>query len=454
MSAGETLFVVMMLLGVLGCAVLFIRAFSEKLVDCIGLFGLLFILIFVVRPGAIFLLGYPPRPDFIPDFRGDVELLAQVELLALSCLAGVAAVLATVRSAGIFAKLFPHIDTPHANSEGIERALWIYWGLSALVVAYVLATAPSIARLILYVRLEKGLGDATLISEILPATLYLTVGYGLTMLQQQRMGRFWSAIIMFLLLGTYTALTGSRNSIVLPGIALTAGLWLYTGNWRASIFANKRPRKDIVMLGLAFCVPLALLFGLNLYRLMSVRGATITGDMLNLEEIMISMNMNLFDGFAGVAKLISNGLPLRDGEDFYLGFIGLIPRALWADKPEVINTGVTVAQLFIPTRVFGLPISSPGEWYYNFGWFGPFVGGVVTGFFLRAIQTRYRDWMLNAFSLVIGVQLIMDLIQLGFSNTLARRYFVIVVPIFLFNVMAKWLQPKARPRPAFRGAFA
>ncbi|WP_222872365.1 hypothetical protein [Hankyongella ginsenosidimutans] len=62
--------------------------------------------------------------------------------------------------------------------------------------------------------------------------------------------------------------------------------------------------------------------------------------------------------------------------------------------------------------------------------------------------------MLNAFSLVIGVQLIMDLIQLGFSNTLARRYFVIVVPIFLFNVMAKWLQPKARPRPAFRGAFA
>ena len=70
MSAGETLFVVMMLLGVLGCAVLFIRAFSEKLVDCIGLFGLLFILIFVVRPGAIFLLGYPPRPDFIPDFRG------------------------------------------------------------------------------------------------------------------------------------------------------------------------------------------------------------------------------------------------------------------------------------------------------------------------------------------------------------------------------------------------
>lgn len=454
MSGGETLMVILLLLAVLGCAVLFIRAFSEKLVDCVGLFGMLFILIFVVRPAAIYLLGYPPRPDFIPDFRGDIDLLARMELLALSCLAGVALVLATVRSAGLFAKLFPHIATPHAHAEGIERALWIYWALSAAVALYVLATAPSIARLILYVRLEKGLGDATLISEVLPATLYLTVAYGLTMLQQQRMGRFWSAIVMFLLLGTYTAMTGSRNSIVLPGIALTAGLWLYTGNWRTAIIANRRPRKDIVMLGLAFCVPMALLFALNLYRLMSVRGATISGDMFNLEEIMVSMNMNLFDGFAGVARLVQNGLPLRDGQDFVLGFIGLIPRALWAGKPEVINTGVTVAQLFIPTRVFGLPISSPGEWYYNFGWYGPFVGGVVTGFILRALQTRYQDWMLNAFSLVIGVQMIMDLIQLGFSNTLARRYFVIVLPIFLFGLMAKGLQPKTRPNPALRGAFA
>ncbi len=454
MSGGETLMVILLLLAVLGCAVLFIRAFSEKLVDCVGLFGLLFILIFVVRPAAIYLLGYPPRPDFIPDFRGDVELLARLELLALSCLAGVALVLATVRSAGLFANFFPHIASPHARSEGIERALWIYWALSAAVALYVLATAPSIARLILYVRLERGLGDATLISEVLPATLYLTVAYGLTMLQQQRMGRFWSAIVVFLLLGTYTAMTGSRNSIVLPGVALTAGLWLYSGNWRSAIFANRRPRKDIVMLGLAFCVPMALLFALNLYRLVSVRGATISGDMFNLEEIMVSMNMNLFDGFAGVAKLVQNGLPLRDGQDFVLGFIGLIPRALWAGKPEVINTGVSVAQLFIPTRVFGLPISSPGEWYYNFGWYGPFVGGVVTGFILRAIQTRYQDWMLNAFSLVIGVQMIMDLIQLGFSNTLARRYFIIVMPIFLFGLMAKGLQPKTRPKPALHGAFA
>lgn len=425
--------VILMLSAVLALIVMFIRTFSNKIVEPVALFGLLYALVFVGRPASIYLFGFQTWPPFIPDFQADIALLARVEMLALSGLAGVAAVLAFLPSTGGLARVFPHIGQPHANVRPVTAAAALFCGLGLLAAAYIIISAPSLKQLTRFLRVEQGLGPVgQLTFWLIPLGASLAISLALLMLQQGRMARFGLWIGLYLMFGVAVAFMGVRAAIVVPTIALFMGLWLYSGRWRQAVLARRPVKKNIVVLGLLLCLPMLLLLLLNIFRQENTRVAGADQELYGIEGVFISMNLTTFDGFAGMAQLIGEGLPTRDGEDFYLAIIGVIPRFMWPDKPTVINSGVAIAQIFEPTRKLGMPISGPGEWYYNFGLIGPFVGGMVTGLLLAGMRDRYRDWLTNPFSLMLGTRFIVDVLQLGFSNTTPRRYFTMVAPYFAF----------------------
>jgi len=87
----------------------------------------------------------------------------------------------------------------------------------------------------------------------------------------------------------------------------------------------------------------------------------------------------------------------RYGEDFWIGLQGVIPRALWEGKPDVIRTGGWFTETYTPEKSGGQPPGAMAEWWMNFGLAGVLfaytAGGAFWGLARRYFQqTGYPLW--------------------------------------------------------------
>ena len=76
---------------------------------------------------------------------------------------------------------------------------------------------------------------------------------------------------------------------------------------------------------------------------------------------------------------------------FFRGIIGLIPRAVWKEKPDLIDHSTIISSDIYNVTTYGRPIGSFGYSYYCFGIIGTIITGLVSGMLTK----RFYHWMLN-----------------------------------------------------------
>jgi len=115
----------------------------------------------------------------------------------------------------------------------------------------------------------------------------------------------------------------------------------------------------------------------------------------------------------------------RHGDTLVSLLTTFIPRVLWPDKPG-IQVGLLVAKEFFPQESDNVNLSPShlGEWYWNFGWLGVFLGMPITGGVLGLVGSRCNlsrgVTLTRVLTLLVTIQVLIQ----GFEASVAIQYSV------------------------------
>lgn len=161
-------------------------------------------------------------------------------------------------------------------------------------------------------------------------------------------------------------------------------------------------------------------------------------------SITRGLNLNNYDAFLLAIRDFQGAETKRNGEDFANAFLGLVPRALWPDKPQFINVGDWFAQVYKPGKVSGTPVTLLGEWFLNFGILGLVVGGTLSGSLYRGIILRYPDYRTNPLVFMTVISVVFNITAFGASNNLPRKVVLFGAPLLAFIFVAEYISKRSR----------
>lgn len=104
---------------------------------------------------------------------------------------------------------------------------------------------------------------------------------------------------------------------------------------------------------------------------------------------------------------IIRGVPKRmdfiHGETLWGWMAAPVPKSMWESKPMWAGKGPFINQHIFKDKagISGVPPGLIAEFYWNFGYFGVFVGMFVLGLFLRHLFETFRDFIGNPSSVLI-----------------------------------------------------
>ncbi|GAA5141816.1 hypothetical protein GCM10023340_04170 [Nocardioides marinquilinus] len=245
-------------------------------------------------------------------------------------------------------------------------------------------------------------------------------------------------------------LWGSRSVLVVIAATVILGLRRRRSESSAPTPAagsrSSRPRGAVVVrLALAVVLVVATAGTLRI-----VRDDLTQGEVLDVyaeagpaRQMSLATNATYFDA----AMLAFRDWPAhnepRAGEDFVTGFVALVPRLVWADKPDAIAPGRWFRQHYQPEKVNGWPMGAAGLWYLNFGWVGLLLGGLLSGLLLGAVAKEQRRRPDHGYNRAVAVMVGVFVLGLGWDSDSVVRIVIWVVPLWL---VARYVSP----RPAAR----
>lgn len=150
-----------------------------------------------------------------------------------------------------------------------------------------------------------------------------------------------------------------------------------------------------------------------------------------IRKFSVALNLVPLDAFMMAIRDWPDRYPFRNGEDFYNGLVGIVPRTIWANKPQFTAPGQWFRQIYEPEKANGWPFTIVGEWYVNFGVTGVIAGGLLTGWVFRAAQRRYADHDRNPVSWMMAILLVFYVFQGGMWSQSAIFYVLWLVPLFV-----------------------
>lgn len=234
---------------------------------------------------------------------------------------------------------------------------------------------------------------------------------------------FITMISMILIL----ILTGRRgliiNSLILPFMSYY--------NYRRKKITNK----TIVIVG-GICAILILFIG-NLRGQSSVSSkegwlANVITDL----TVTTQMGENLPDT---IYALDSGMIKYQHFKYLNRGIIGMIPRAIWKNKPELIDHSMIVSKLVYNIDTFGRPIGAFGFAYLCFGILGVIIFGLITGF----ITKKFYMWMIenngyiHIFLYSILVMHVMNIIKPEAVINIITFFVIILVSTIISEILNK-----------------
>lgn len=253
------------------------------------------------------------------------------------------------------------------------------------------------------------------------------------------------AVVAFVLLAGYVAFR------VRPGTVLGADALASTTTGATAVRRARRRWRSQVLRGLVgvAIVALGLIVGLRVARDLVSRGElneTIADEAV-VRQVSVAANTTYYDASMLAMRDWPARHGFRGGEDFVNGAAGVVPRAIWPEKPEVIVPGAWFRQIYEPEVRNGWPMGSAGEWYLNFGWIGVVSGGLVSGVVLAWVQGRLRHAAESPMAFVTTLIVGLQVIEIGVNTQSALRWVSWCLPLFL-------LAPLLRRRSLARGATA
>jgi oligosaccharide repeat unit polymerase len=383
----------------------------------------------IITPGLFYLLNIEQLAStrLINDYSGPLLLQG---LIAVVFLLGVMIGYVSLFSPKGLGIIFPHISDQQIRSVMFVGIFLL--SCSSFVFAFIaIFLGGGIIQAIELVRFEELYNDYDFLRQFIRMGSFLSIAYLLDSLIRKKSGQKISKksiriASIFLMINFFAALiTGGKTYLIYPFFTLMIGYALYF---------SKSPLRTIIV---SFFILAFLLITLQYSRIVFV-----TEREFNLEgQLMIGTGLGYIDTNLIYLDLMADNIEL--GEDFYNGLVGVVPRFLWPGKPENITAGGRFRRTVDVGSNSGWPVLGFNLWYSNFGWIGVILGGIFTGFVLRALAYRYNDYRKNPYSLCfLCLFTIMLLLPAGISNLILINYVLNVVPIWIFL----WLSsPKVYP---------
>lgn len=431
--------------------------------DVVTLFLLGIGLFYGLRPLLIVLGLDIPFPETL-FFSGNTESVFTTTLLALSGYMLVTAlgilVITRSRIRG-WAPFFVSRDISIARAQLVTVVLTV---LASLLSAYLVARYGGVGALINAAKVEKSLAGLYILRTI-PSVGAVVAAAMFLEARKRHIGR---AAIIGLLCAVanagYVFLWGSRSLLVIIGAIIILGLqprmpsWMQrgprrqmaeTGNLNPAAVTtpargrlNQRPR-IVVRIIVAVLLVVAVAGGLRMARDTLTHGEV--QDVYASASIWRQMSLGTNSTYFDAAMLSFRDWPepyeFRNGEDFVNGTLGVVPRFVWANKPEAIAPGQWFRQVYEPKKVNGWPMGAAALWYLNFGWAGIFFGGLVTGLSLGLIAAAQRRKPANGFNTAVAVVVGIYVLGLGWDSETVMRGILWLVPLWL---VVRYIAPASR----------
>jgi oligosaccharide repeat unit polymerase len=230
---------------------------------------------------------------------------------------------------------------------------------------------------------------------------------------------------------------GARALLVVIVAQSVVGYFTFRPASTKRLSQGIRPRIFLALF-LAFGLGMTLVFGLRVYRDKNLSGevsGNIGGQSI-VRQLSVATNSVYYDAYLLAVRDWPSKHRFRGGTDIFNGSVGVIPRAIWAGKPEIVAPGAWFRQVYEPKNVNGWPMGSAGVWYLNFGRVGLVIGGLITGLVVAAAARSFPNTRTNPLAFVMAVAIGFWVIGDGVDGQFVAKWGQWVLPmIFLIPLM-------------------
>ncbi|SER70872.1 O-antigen polymerase [Psychrobacillus sp. OK032] len=89
-----------------------------------------------------------------------------------------------------------------------------------------------------------------------------------------------------------------------------------------------------------------------------------------------------------IGSILNGNIEYQLGKPFINIIFAPIPRTLWDGKPEIIDDTVLIAYELNGVSSYGMPAGPYGWAFFNFGWIGVIVMGLLTGYIIQKLYIK------------------------------------------------------------------
>lgn len=322
---------------------------------------------------------------------------------------------------------------PKAGYVHPSRVVWIGFFLTLInlfCTMWLVKQQGGVASFVFAVKISKDLAGAYLFREIgTLAVVFLMwplLAVGRAMEEKTislRSYRKSICCIIILILSNFFVnyLWGNRYNIAVLLLAIFAAWHLHVRKIRFS---------RLIVFGIVVIFLMNALKTLRTYFISSVVGRDVSANFPFWTELSSSLHMIEFDALMLALRDVGERFPYRDGADIVNGLLSWVPRSLYPEK-ETFHTGKWFAQMYDPSRRNGWPVTTQGDWFMQYGWFGILMGGIVSGLAIATFDSHYRDLRKNSASAALVSGFAFSIFYSGVSFAFPQRVVLLLIPVWI-----------------------
>lgn len=151
-----------------------------------------------------------------------------------------------------------------------------------------------------------------------------------------------------------------------------------------------------------------------------------------------------------IDKVDSGAVDFQGGKYIFNGIIGVIPRAIWSEKPEVDHSSISSQLVYNGQYSYGRPVGAFGFSYLCFGYIGVIVSGLICGlltalFYCWAVKREQTVFSVLIYA--IAIQFIMAITNPESQTKVIFIFAVMVITKVLDILLAKKIRKGKDEKP-------
>lgn len=186
-------------------------------------------------------------------------------------------------------------------------------------------------------------------------------------------------------------------------------------------------------------IPLfGIILGIGAILLRSIRGgksfSQVMGDIGIFQFLTAGIPNDVIDNLIVLLEIVPHEVSYQWGLHIFRVPLNWIPRSIWSDKP-VLTAGSMLRRVILPDASGGRSPGQVGRWYFDFGYPGIIIGGLITGLVLRLLYELLRKNGHSVIFLIIYSTIIFSIAKGLTNNTLWGTMVTLMLfsPVVLYD---------------------